>query len=228
MENDSILEFKRRREIYEFISRNSGLHIREISRTMNIPLSTLKYHLNYLEKKGLILSREDGKYSRYFLPLEIGEEEKKIINCLRKRTALHIILWLFVVAQCSQKDFSNFLEKHPATINFHLRNMMAAGIIEQVSINEGVIHKKKLPILIQRTKVSSEKIYVLKDPLYIYSLILKYREHLDDQKIVSGVIDYIEFCLSEGVPEQIQDLEGIKNSIVNVFCELFFPSTFCL
>ena len=226
MEN-TILEFKRRREIYEFISQNSGLHMRDISRKLNVPFTSLKYHLNNLEKKGFIISRDDGKYSRYFISLEIGEKEKRILNCLRKRTTLHIILWFFIAVQCSQKDISRFLEKHPTTISFHLRKMIQAGIIEQVSIDKGVIHNEIPPITINRPQVSSEKIYVLQDPWMIYDLLIKNKENLGDKEVVTGIIEYVEFIISEGIPKQIQNREDTKESIVNTFYGFFFPPSFC-
>jgi len=226
MEN-TILEFKRRREIYEFISQNSGLHMRDISRKLNVPFTSLKYHLNYLEKRGFIISRDDGKYSRYFISLEIGEKEKRILNCLRKRTTLHIILWFFIAVQCSQKDISRFLEKHPTTISFHLRKMIQAGIIEQVSIDKGVIHNEIPPITINRPQVSSEKIYVLQDPWMIYDLLIKNKENLGDKEVVTGIIEYVEFIISEGIPKQIQNREDTKESIVNTFYGFFFPPSFC-
>jgi len=226
MEN-TILEFKRRREIYEFISQNSGLHMRDISRKLNVPFTSLKYHLNYLEKKGFIISRDDGKYSRYFISLEVGEKEKRILNCLRKRTTLHIILWFFIAVQCSQKDISRFLEKHPTTISFHLRKMIQAGIIEQVSIDKGVIYNDTPPITINRPQVSSEKIYVLQDPWMIYDLLIKNKENLGDKEVVTGIIEYVEFIISEGIPKQIQNREDTKESIVNTFYGFFFPPSFC-
>lgn len=226
MEN-TILEFKRRREIYDFISQNSGLHMRDISRKLNVPFTSLKYHLNYLEKKGFIISRDDGKYSRYFISLEIGEKEKRILNCLRKRTTLHIILWFFIAVQCSQKDISRFLEKHPTTISFHLRKMIQTGIIEQVSIDKGVIHNDTPPITINRPRVSSEKIYVLQDPWMIYDLLIKNKENLGDKEVVTGIIEYVEFIISEGIPKQIQNREDTKESILNTFYGFFFPPTFC-
>ena len=226
MEN-TILEFKRRREIYEFISQNSGLHMRDISRKLNVPFTSLKYHLNYLEKKGFIISRDDGKYSRYFISLEIGEKEKRILNCLRKRTTLHIILWFFIAVQCSQKDISRFLEKHPTTISFHLRKMIQAGIIEQVSIDKGVIYNDVPPITINRPQVSSEKIYVLQDPWMIYDLLIKNKENLSDKEVVIGIIEYVAFIISEGIPKQIQNREDTKESILNTFYGFFFPPTFC-
>jgi DNA-binding MarR family transcriptional regulator len=226
MEN-TILEYKRRREIYEFISQNSGLHMRDISRKLNVPFTSLKYHLNYLEKKGFIISRDDGKYSRYFISLEIGEKEKRILNCLRKRTTLHIILWFFIAVQCSQKDISRFLEKHPTTISFHLRKMIQTGIIEQVSIDKGVIHNEIPPITINRPQVSSEKIYVLQDPWMIYDLLIKNKENLGDKEVVTGIIEYVEFIISEGIPKQIQNREDTKESILNTFYGFFFPPSFC-
>jgi len=225
--DNNILELKRRREIYEFISRNSGSHMRDISRKMNVPFTTLKYHLNYLEKKGFIISREDGKYNRYFISFDIGEKEKKILNCLRRRTTLHIILWFFIAVQCSQKDLSRFLEKHPATISFHLRKMIQAGIIERISIDEGVIYNDTPPIIIKRSQVSSEKIYVLRDPWIIYDLLMKYKENLGDKEIVAVIIDYVDFIISEGIPKQIQNREDTKESILNAFYGFFFPPSFC-
>ena len=226
MEN-TILEFKRRREIYEFVSQNSGLHMRDISRKLNVPFTSLKYHLNYLEKKGFIISRDDGKYRRYFISLEIGEKEKRILNCLRKRTTLHIILWFFIAVQCSQKDISRFLEKHPTTISFHLRKMIQAGIIEQISIDKGVIYNDTPPITINRSQVSSEKIFVLQEPWMIYDLLIKNKENLGDKEVVTGIIEYVEFIISEGIPKQIQNREDTKESILNTFYGFFFPPSFC-
>lgn len=227
MVTTSILDLQRRRELYEFISQNPGLHMRDISRKLDIPFTSLKYHLNYLEKNGLTISREDGRYSRYFIPLEISENEKKILNCFRKRKTLHIILWLTITVQCSQKDLSKYLNKHPATIGFHLRNMKRAGVIEQISINEGVIYKEKQPNIIKRSQISSEKIYVLKDHFQIYTLLKKYKERLSDKTIVAGIIEYIDFFIADGLPKQVQNREDTINSIIDTFYGFFFPPSFC-
>jgi DNA-binding MarR family transcriptional regulator len=224
--DNTILELKRRKDIYEFISQNSGLHMRDISRKLNVPFTSLKYHLNYLEKKGFIISRDDGKYSRYFISLQIGEKEKRVLNCLRKRTTLYIILWFFIAVQCSQKDISRFLEKHPTTISFHLRKMIQAGIIEQVPIDNGVIYNDTPPITINRPQVSSEKIYVLQDPWMIYDLLIKNKENLGDKEVVTSIIEYVEFIISGGIPKQIQNREDTKESILNTFYRFFFPPSF--
>jgi len=225
--NKNILDLKRRRHIYEFISQNPGLHMRDISRKMDIPFTSLKYHLNNLEKRNLIISRAEGKYNRYFLSLEVGEEEKKILNFFRKRITLHILLWFFIAVQLSQKELCRYLNKHPATIAFHLRRMKNAGIIEKVPINNGYIYKDTLPGIIKRRKVSSEKIYVLKDHWMIYDLLVKHKGNLQDKRIVAGIIDYVEFYISDGIPKQIQSRDDTIDSVTKAFCEFFFPPSFC-
>jgi DNA-binding transcriptional ArsR family regulator len=227
MERNTILELKKRREIYNFISHNSGLHLHDLSRQMNIPITSLRYHLHSLEKKGLIIVKKDGRYNRYFISFNVGEQEKKILNCFRKRTELHIILYYLIAAQGSQKDLSRGLEKHPATIDFHLRNMIRAGIIEQISIQEGIIQKETLPSVIKRSQVSSEKIYILKDPWTIYDLLIKHKDHLPERKNVEFIIEVIEFYISGGIPQQIQNREDTIASIANAYCRFLLPPSFC-
>lgn len=225
--DETTLELKRRRELYEFIAHNSGLHMRDISRQMNIPLTSLKYHLIYLEKKELIISKEDGKYNRYFISQDVSEQEKKILNCFRKKATLDIILWLFVTIQCSQRDLSKFLEKHPATISFHLRNMLHAGILEQVPIKEGIVSKNSPPHTIQRPLVTSEKIYVLANPWMIYDILIKHKDNLPEKEIVNGIIEYVEFHITNGIPKQVQNRQDTIASLINFIQSYFFPLSFC-
>jgi len=226
MERDAVLELQRRREIYEFVAQNNGVHLRDIARQMNLPVTSLRYHLAFLEKRGLILFRQDGKYTRYFVTQEVSEQEKKILTCLRRKPTLHILLCFLIAVQCSQKDLSRFLEKHPATISFHLKHMLQAGIIEQVPIDEGVVHTKTQPSIVRRPQVSSEKVYVLTDHGMIYDLLLKHRHNLGDDALVTGIIEYVEFYNVDGVPRQIQGRDQTLESVKNVFLRFVFPPSF--
>jgi hypothetical protein len=105
--------------------------------------------------------------------------------------------------------------------------MLHTGIIEQVPIKEGVVYKNSPPHTIQRSLVSSEKIYVLVDPWMIYDLLIKNKENLGDKEVVTGIIEYVEFIISEGIPKQIQNREDTKESILNTFYRFFFPPSFC-
>jgi len=83
-----------------------GLHEREIARKMNISLSTLDYHLHYLEKREMIVSRKDGRYTRYFVSFKVGAQDKKIIAILRQKTPRSIVLFLLTNPDKLQKYIS--------------------------------------------------------------------------------------------------------------------------
>jgi len=105
--------------------------------------------------------------------------------------------------------------------------MLHADIIKQITIDNGVIYKDTLPNIIERSRVSSEKIYILQNPWMIYDLLIKHKENLGDKEIISGIIEYIEMHISEGIPKQIQNREETIDSVINTFLRLFFPPSFC-
>ena len=54
MEKNKILELPQRRIIFNYISEHPGLHLRELSRRIDIPYSSIRYHLYYQEKRSRI------------------------------------------------------------------------------------------------------------------------------------------------------------------------------
>ena len=64
---NNILKLKTRQDIYENISEYPGVHLSELSRRLNIPNVSLLYHINTLNKFGLIDTKMDLKYKRYYV-----------------------------------------------------------------------------------------------------------------------------------------------------------------
>ena len=87
MEDDA-LDFKRRIEIYNFILKYPGLHLSELSRKLNIPKSTMFYHLNMLKKHSFIVSKSNNRYTRYYAANNLSEIEKKFLNFLGRTHAI--------------------------------------------------------------------------------------------------------------------------------------------
>jgi predicted transcriptional regulator len=131
-------EFEKRKIIFDYIKKYPGSHNREISRKLNIPKTTLLYHLNYLKKKGLINEKEDGGYSRYFKNGDLLEFDKELYTILRKRIyrdilyvlSYHRVLTQIEIVKYLKDDFN--IKKHPTTIAFHLEKLLDLGIIECV------------------------------------------------------------------------------------------------
>ncbi len=131
MAEDDVLDLDIRRTIYTFINRNPGVHERELSRKLHIPLSTLDYHLYNLRKRGLISTRSDGHYTRYYVE-DVGVKDKKIISVLRQRTARQIILFLLKNPNSYHRDIAAHLNLARSTTTFHLNKLVESNIVERV------------------------------------------------------------------------------------------------
>jgi len=59
------LELDTRKRIYDLIDSTPGIHFREISRRLDIPMGVVEYHIHYLMKKDMIIARKEGRYKRY-------------------------------------------------------------------------------------------------------------------------------------------------------------------
>ncbi|RLF50977.1 MAG: transcriptional regulator, partial [Thermoplasmata archaeon] len=59
---EDYLALETRKKIYELIASSPGLHKREIARELKMSLSTIDYHLHYMEKKSIVVAKFDGKY----------------------------------------------------------------------------------------------------------------------------------------------------------------------
>ena len=177
-----IIELETRKCIYQFILKYPGLHFRELSRKLRIPISTLNYHLKYLEKRGLITAKPEGKYTLYYVSNKIGNSQKKMLHLLRQETPRNIILYLLLSACASRIELSRSLEKHPTTIKLHLKKLLDMDIIEPAAVNDGEVHVKHGSIkIVERTPVGTEIIYRLKDVHSIEDSVILYKKRtLDD------------------------------------------------
>ena len=122
-----VLELETRRKIYKTILKNPGLHLREIQRQINIPYSSLKYHLNFLVKRDLISLEECRNYTRYFIKNNFGNLHKKIISLLREKTTNDIMIYLLVNICSSRSELSKLFNKDDATVLFHLKKAFRYG-----------------------------------------------------------------------------------------------------
>jgi len=125
------LELETRQEIHNYILKNPGLCLNEISRKLNISKSTLNYHLNYLKKLGVIIGKTNGRYIRFYVASKVGNGDKKLINILRQDIPFKIVAYLLLNPNSSQIEISKFLKKHPTTIAFHIDKLANIDVIEE-------------------------------------------------------------------------------------------------
>lgn len=222
----NIFELETRRQIFSFILKYPGLHLRELSRRLEMPFSTLRHHLTYLEKRDFIIRKSSGRYYRFYAKDEIGRKEKKILDFLRQETPRGIILLLFAYVECSQVEMGQNLEKHPSTILHHLKKMEKMDIVERVSPDNGLICKEEISLTIKRTSVTNETVYMLKNHDLIYNLLIRHKNNLFDDTSVDLIVDYVNDFFSDGVPNKILSPKAAVDSIAKIIFDLFPPS-FC-
>jgi len=157
------LDLKTRGDIYNFVTRQPGLHLDEISKKMNIPKDNISYHLGYLKKLGVLMEIFDDENARYYVTKKISEREREMLHLLRQDVPIKIIMFLLINPEASWMNISRHLKRHPKTISFHLRKLIAAGAIETIPNGREIR-------------------YAVKNEEDIFYLLNKYGEGFSDDK----------------------------------------------
>jgi len=163
-EINSELELKTRRRIFNFIKKHPGIHEREISRNLNIPLSTVDYHLHYLTRRNLAVTDDDGHYKKYYILGDINLKEKKLLGALRKKTQRQIIIFLLIRNESPHREICKHLKLAPSTTSFHLNKLV------------------ELEILV-KTERGRETYYKVKEIEYISDLLISYKKSFLDNMV---------------------------------------------
>jgi len=167
----NILDHQIRQEIYKSILKNPGLHFSELSRKLNIPKSTLDYHINFLMKNNFISVRNDGSLKRFYIYDKVGTKDKKLLGFLRKEVPFKIILNLLFPGYCSESELSKDLKLAFSTVNFHINKLLNKEIIKTT---ERKNDKLNIPLENKVFKIikkqgRKEIFYTFKDKKFVFS-----------------------------------------------------------
>ncbi|HEX9815684.1 MAG TPA: winged helix-turn-helix transcriptional regulator [Candidatus Thermoplasmatota archaeon] len=130
--NRILLELISRRRIYEHIQGVPGIHMRRLERELQIPLSTLDYHLRQLERSGLVLARKEGQKKAYFVRNTMDGRDQHFLYFLRHRTTRWILLDIMENPNTSLRQLTERLPVGAPTISYHLKKLTRAEIIRPI------------------------------------------------------------------------------------------------
>lgn len=143
--DDEILAVETRRTLFDFVRKNPGYHLREISRALSLSTTLADYHLRFLEKHDLIASTMDGEYKRFYprsLPgggearPALTDEEKTVLAFLRQPVPFRVIDFLMEREAATHKEILEHLSVSASTLSHHLKKMQYAGLIDQADPKE--------------------------------------------------------------------------------------------
>ncbi len=119
-----ILDNLNRKNIYESIKANPGIHVKALRRDLNLKPGTLSHHLNVLEKEEYIKSRQDGMYRRFYL-YEAKSDLKIVLTSIQQR----ILSAVNERPGSSQSNISRTIGSNRMLVNYHMKILRDAGIL---------------------------------------------------------------------------------------------------
>lgn len=123
------LEVVRRRDLYECVREDPGAHLREICRRCQMPLGTAVYHLDRLERVGLVVSRRDGRYRRYFVEHVFGPADKQMLCALRHPLPFRVATILLGSGSASQRELCLQLGISRSTASACVNELVLRGLV---------------------------------------------------------------------------------------------------
>jgi predicted transcriptional regulator len=170
---EEVITLENRKTIYTYIRDNPGQHLREISRSLNIQLGTLRYHLLYLEKKGVILGEKEKNLKVYFVAGELSSRDKNLAPLLQQKRFRDIILVVIINPRLTHLEISTKLSINPSTLSKYLNILEARGILHH-------------------DKIGTEKRYYVLDEKMVTELLLTYKKSFWDSFVDNVLEIYFE------------------------------------
>lgn len=167
------IDFNNQKLIFNFISNNPGSHLRKISRTLGVHLSTLRYHLDYLEKQELIVSKKEKNLKSYYIAGKLGAIDKNITRLLQQKRFRDIILVIITNPGLTHSEISDRLSIKPSTLSKYINILRTRRII---------YHRKK----------GRNRHYYTYDEKRIMELLLMYKKSFWDPFVDSVLEIYFE------------------------------------
>lgn len=127
---EEMLELETRRDIYNLIKENPGLHLSRIANLLDMSVSLVEYHLRYMEKNNIVVAEKSGGYKRFF-PKErkVKREDKKLLSLVRQEIPLKIVLLLLDRGKMTHKELLTNIDIAPSTLSYHLKKLSKKEII---------------------------------------------------------------------------------------------------
>jgi len=197
MQDDAASE--NREQIFGYISSNPGSHLRKIARELDIRLSTLRYHLDHLEKSGLVVSQKQNNLKIYFASGKLKPEEKALTQLLQQKRFRDIILILIDSPGSTFSQIAQRLSMSPSTASKYI------NILEDRDV-------------LSHEKVGKQKRYRIKNEKSVIELLKTYKKLMADMSYeirmpMNAIVGMTSLLLSDDMtPEQKDFVETIRIS----------------
>ncbi len=147
MAAESLLENQTRRLIYDHILANPGVSFVVLKKVLNLNESTLRYHLNYLEKSEKIsfgLEKDKRNYYAYSGESHVirkSEDTKELITFELTNTQQRIITIIKQYPKINQKELSKKSRINRITLSRNLKKLMELCLVRKIPNGNKVMYE---------------------------------------------------------------------------------------
>lgn len=153
-----------RADILQCVFDRPGIHLREVERETELALGQVLYHLDRLERMGIVVSSRDSGFRRYYGTREVGRGEKRFLAALRHELPRRALLQLLARGQANHKELQSALGVAGSTLSFHLARLLAGGVIV-------------------RDRRGASNVYTISEPDIVRRELIYYRESFRDPEV---------------------------------------------
>lgn len=166
-------ELETRKRVYELVVKTPGVHLREIERLTNLPLGVVRYHLDRLQREGLIFSKEDRYFKRFFPKDRIPNVPTETFVALRQEGLRRIVLHLLNNPGSSHSELKSALGLPASTLSTYLSLLMSKNVL-------------------RRERRGKENLYFVVDEEAVMKVLLVYRPTFLDKLVDHAISLYMD------------------------------------
>ncbi len=152
------------------IAREPGIRYRELLRLTGLANGVLTYHLTALEKSSMMRVERQAKSTRYY-PLDIPEDESRILGLVRHTPVREIISFILANDMCTFSEIVSHTGKAPSTVSSHLKRLKEAGLVH--------------------VRYGEYQLYSLTNRELVADVLSKYRRTLAD-RVVDNYVEMLD------------------------------------
>jgi predicted transcriptional regulator len=134
-----------RRKLTNVIREKPGIHFRELQRETDVAMGELEYHLQVLERLGLVSKTTTKGYTRYYPSYELGPDDKRILGQLRQKKLREIVIYILSSEKPTHKEITDHFSLLKSTTSFYMDKLLSAGIVTKKKEGRSVIFEVKQP-----------------------------------------------------------------------------------
>ncbi|TLZ57721.1 MAG: winged helix-turn-helix transcriptional regulator, partial [Methanobacteriota archaeon] len=126
LSKDKVLESYNRGRVYQYVALNPGAHFNGILAALDMNNGLLVYHLEVLHREGLLRSRSEGMYRRFYTTDTVPPP---ILENGTTEAQLRVLKAIQEMPGITQKELSRFLGLRQSTLAYQIDRLTAMGYV---------------------------------------------------------------------------------------------------